>query len=177
MSLEKAEALQGINVKSLTSFLALAGVAMFLPFFIHIQWITGPIINAVLILVLFLSGIRSAVIVALVPSLMAMSGGLLPIVLSPMVPFIMISNIIYIFFIDYIYHRSKTENGGYWAGILTGSVVKFLFLLLSITALTKLITKKELTLKIAQILSWPQLATAIAGGFLAWVILKWLRRI
>ena len=95
--------LEKVNAQALTAFIGLAGIATALPFFIHLQWITGPIINAIFILVLFLVGIRSALVVALIPSLMALSGGLLPAILAPVVPFIMIGNAIYVLAIDRIY--------------------------------------------------------------------------
>lgn len=176
MEIIKEQILAKVNVQSMTRFIALAGVAMFLPFFIHLQWISGPIINAILILILFLVGIRSAMVVALVPSLMALAGGLLPAILSPVVPFIMISNAIFVLSIDRIYDWSKNSSRGYWIGVLTGAVLKFLFLYISVSFITKLLIKQELAVKVAQMMSWPQLATAILGGMIAWVILKWLKR-
>ncbi|HMB66218.1 MAG TPA: hypothetical protein VKO42_05055, partial [Patescibacteria group bacterium] len=100
MYYNKENALVRANYQALANFLVLAGVVTFLPFVYHVQFVTGPIINAVFVLSLFLLGIRSAVVIALVPSLMALSGGLLPAVLAPAVPFIMIGNIIFIFIID-----------------------------------------------------------------------------
>ena len=117
MVIVKEQILDKVNTQNLAKFIILAGVALFLPFLIHLQWITGPIINALLILILFLVGIRSALVVALIPSLMALAGGLLPAVLAPAVPFIMISNVIYILTIDRFYDRSKNSETGYIRGI------------------------------------------------------------
>ncbi|MDO8668444.1 MAG: ECF transporter S component [bacterium] len=176
MEIIKEQTLEKVNVQSMTRFVALAGVAMFLPFFIHLQWISGPIVNALLILILFLVGIRSALVVALVPSLMALAGGLLPAVLSPVVPFIMISNAIFVLSVDRIYDWSKDSSRGYWIGVLVGAILKFLFLYISVSFIAKLLIKQELAVKVAQMMSWPQLATAVLGGMIAWVILKWLKR-
>ena len=172
----KESLLSGVNVRSLTQFVGLAGIALFLPFFIHLQWLTGPIVNAILILILFLVGIRSAMVVALVPSLMALSGGLLPAILAPTVPFIMIGNAIFILSIDRIYDWSKNMNRGYWLGVLAGAFLKFVFLYFSVNLITKLLIKQDLAVKVTQMMSWPQFATAIKGGMIAWVILKWLKR-
>ncbi|MCD4762172.1 iron hydrogenase, partial [bacterium] len=79
-----------VNTRAIARFLALAGVASALPMFIHLQWLTGPLVNAILILALFLIGIRSALVLCMIPSLMALASGLLPAVLAPVVPFIMI---------------------------------------------------------------------------------------
>ena len=165
-----------VNVRALTQFVGLAGIALFLPFFIHLQWLTGPIVNAILILILFLVGIRSAMVVALAPSLMALSGGLLPAILAPTVPFIMIGNVIFVLSIDRIYDWSKNMNRGYWLGILAGAFLKFVFLYFSVNWITKLLIKQDLAVKVTQMMSWPQFATAVMGGMIAWVILKWLKR-
>ncbi|MDD4271774.1 MAG: hypothetical protein PHF50_03140 [Patescibacteria group bacterium] len=175
-NITEEEILGKVNVQSLTQFIALAGVALFLPFFIHLQWISGPIINAILILILFLVGIRSALVVALVPSLVALAGGLLPAILAPAVPFIMISNAIFILSLDRIYDWSKNMNRGYWLGVLIGAFLKFVFLYVSVSWITKLLIKQELAVKVAQMMSWPQFATAVMGGMIAWIILKWLKR-
>lgn len=169
--------LEQVNTAELTKFIALAGMAVVLPFFIHIQWLTGPIVNAILVICLFLIGIRSALILCVVPSLMALAGGLLPAVLAPVVPFIMISNMIFILTIEYIYSRSINANKGYWLGLVVGAFLKFIFLFFSVNFISKLLIKQELIAKVAQMMSWPQFATAVIGGMIAWIVLKWLRRI
>jgi hypothetical protein len=169
--------LEKVDIRSTTSFLALFGAAAFLPFFIHLQWLSGPIVNMILILVLFLVGIRSALVLCLVPSLMALSGGLLPAVLAPVVPFIMISNVIFVLSVDWFYNNIIHQVKGYVFGVLVGAGLKFLFLLASVNFISQLLIKQELAVKVAQMMSWPQFATAVTGGLLAWVILKWLKRI
>lgn len=176
MTILKEEVLAEVNTKTLTGFLALAGAAIILPFFIHVQLLTGPIINAIFVLALFLVGIRSALIICLIPSLMALSGGLLPAILAPVTPFIMIGNAIFILTIDWFYNNAKNSNSGYWLGIILGAALKFAFLFLSVSFITRLLIKQELAVKVAQMMSWPQFATAVMGGIIAWVALKWLKR-
>ena len=166
-----------IDVRSVSTFLGLAGLTILIPFFIHLQWLTGPFVNAMLIITLFILGIRSALILCLIPSLMALSGGLIPPFLAPAVPFIMISNVIYILCIDWLYNNFKDNASGYWWGVFVGSTAKFLFLLFSMNFIARIMTKSEWTAKVAQMFSWPQLATALIGGMIVWVILKWLKRI
>lgn len=166
-----------INVKSLSQFIALAGIATIVPFYIHLQWFTGPLVNAILIIVLFLVGIKGALVLCLIPSLMALAGGLLPAVLAPAVPFIMISNVIWVLSVDTAYNRLKNQETGYWTGIFIGAFLKFLFLFLSVPFITKLMLKQELAVKIAQMMSWTQFATALAGGLIAYAALKWLKRL
>jgi len=176
MTNQKIGTLTRVQVEVLTKFLAISGVAIIMPFFVHTQWLTGPIVNALLILSLFLVGIRSAVFIALVPSVVALSSGLLPAVLAPMIPFIMIANILFILVIDYVSNTLQNKNISYWTAILSASVIKFAFLFLSVSVISKLLLKSELTVKVAQILSWPQFYTALLGGVIAFVILKWLKK-
>jgi hypothetical protein len=173
----KEQSLAQVNPRTIAQFLLLSGIAIFVPFFIHLQWATGPMVNAILIIVLFLIGIRSALVLCLIPSLMALMGGLLPAVLAPVVPFIMISNVILVLSIDWLYRNIKDPNKGYWIGLGAGAFLKFIFLFLSIGSIGKLLLKQELTLKVAQMMSWAQLATALTGGMIAFIVLKWLRRI
>lgn len=179
----KEKIIEQVNARALIQFLGLAGIATFLPFVVHAQWLTGPIVNAILILALFLAGIRSALTLCLIPSLMALSGGLLPAVLAPVVPFIMISNVILVLAIDYATGRQSRQGGmpnsakNYWLGVIIGAGLKFLFLFLSVNVIAKLLIKQELAMKVAQMMSWPQFATAVTGGLIAWAILKRLKRV
>ncbi len=177
MMYTKEQAAAQVNAVAIAKFLSLASVASLLPFYIHMQWITGPMVNAILIIVLFLVGVRAALVVCLVPSLMALSGGLLPAVLAPVVPYIMISNVIFVLAVEFFYHNMKDNVRGYWTGVFIGALLKFLFLFASVSVIGKLLIKQELAVKVAQMMSWPQLATAVAGGMLAYIFLKWLRRI
>ena len=165
------------NVASLANFLVLASIAVFTPFFIHVQWLTGSIVNAVLIIVLFTVGVRSALVLCLIPSLMALAGGLIPPILAPIIPFIMMANVILVLAVDRVYYYFKNDLKGYWFGLMSGAILKFLFLYFSLNIISKLLIKQELMAKVAQMMSWPQLATAITGGFIAWIFLKKIKKI
>ena len=168
----KEKTFERINTNSIAQFAGLASIAMFLPFILHIQWITGPIVNAILILTLLKFGFRNAIVLATVPSLMALSGGLLPIILAPVVPFIMISNMILISCVDWAYNNFEDNRKGYWFGVLLGASLKFVFLFLSVNIISGLLIRQELAVKVAQMMSWPQLYTALLGGVIAWGVWK-----
>lgn len=139
-------------------------VATFAPL-LKQQAITGPIINAVLFIAIVLLGIQGAVLIALIPSLIALSVGLLPQVLAPMVPFIMVSNVILVLVFSYLRKRN------YWTGMISASVLKFLFLFSTSFVVVNLITKQAIAQKAAAMLSWPQLLTVLAGGVIAYLVL------
>ncbi len=175
----KEQIMARVDIRATARFLALAGTATFLPFVIHVQFITGPIVNAILSLALFLVGVRSALVICLIPSMMALAGGLLPAILAPVVPFIMIGNVILVLCVDYAVRRQITPSRAknYWIGVLIGAGLKFAFLFFSVNFISKLLIKQELAVKVAQMMSWPQFATAVAGGVIAWAMLKWLNKI
>ena len=147
-------------------FLGLLALVTVVPFFVHNQLITGPMVNAVLFIATAVVGIPGAVLIALVPSVVALSGGLLPAVLAPAVPFIMIGNVILIL----TFHYAKKKN--FWLGMIGGSVLKYLFLFGSTSLVVSLLLKSEMAEKASLMLSWPQLATALVGGIIAWGVLK-----
>jgi hypothetical protein len=171
----KEKVLTLINTAQMARFLGLASIIIIVPFLIHSQWITGPIVNSILIITLFLIGIRGAMVLALVPSMLALAGGLLPAVLAPAVPFIMIGNVILILAVDFIYKQLKNKTRGFWLGVTAGALLKFLFLYASINIISQLLIKQELAVKIAQMMSWPQFYTALMGGVIAWAGLKRLK--
>ncbi len=177
MNYTKEKILERLNVKTLSNFIALSGLAMFVPFFIHLQWLTGPMVNAILIITLFLVGIRSALVLCMVPSLMALSGGLISPILAPAIPFIMLSNVILVLTVDYFYNNIKDNAKGFVTGVLTGAFLKFAFLFLAINIVADLLIKQELAPKIAQLFSFTQFLTAVSGGMIAWVFLKFLKRV
>jgi hypothetical protein len=152
-------------------FVLLIGAASLIPAICHQQTITGPIVNAILFISTVILGIQGAILVGLVPSVIALSVGLLPAVLAPMVPFIMIGNAILIFAFGYL--REKN----FWLGVILASVLKFLFLFGTSSIVINLLLKKEVASKVAAMMSYPQLLTAIAGGFIAYIALKIIRKI
>ena len=170
---DKVKILTQINWQYLVRFGILLGVAVGVPMIGHSQWITGPIVNATLIAAVFVVGIRGALLIGMLPSVIALGGGLLPAPLAPMVPFIIIGNAILILLIDW--SRRIDIRNNYWFGLLVGAGLKYLFLFLSSGVVVRLLLQQSLATKVAQMMSWPQFVTAVVGGVVAWGILKVIR--
>lgn len=153
----------------IAQFAALLGIATAAPLF-HNQPITGPIVNATLFVAVILLGTQSAILIGLIPSLIALSVGLLPAVMAPMIPFIMMGNTILILVFGFF------KKGNYWLGVILASVLKFLFLFATSSIVIDLLFKKEVAQKVAAMMSWPQLLTAFAGGVIAYLILKSIKK-
>lgn len=151
------------NDRTLQISVALSALIFFIPAFVHQQLLTGPIINALLLLSFLYLGKSKAFFLALIPSTVALSRGLLPLTLAPMVPFIMISNCLYI----ELFARLRAETPARDAlAVVLAAVAKATFLF----GISKLVMINILSValadKIALMMSWPQLATALLGGFL-----------
>jgi len=161
----KTIALSRVSIKPFL-VMGLLSASIFLPSLIHQQAITGPLINAILLLTTSLAGPSAAIMTGLIPSVVALSRGLLPVVLAPVVPFIMIANAVYI--IVFAQLKEKSFAGA----VAAASVLKFGFLhLVSQVLLAQLLPGKFLTIA-SKMMSWPQLATALVGGLIAWVALQ-----
>jgi len=151
------------------TFVVLLGIAIAAPLF-HNQFITGPIVNATLLAAVALVGMQGAIFICLIPSVIALSVGTLPAVLAPMVPFIMIGNVILVSTFGYL------RNKNYWLGLVSGSVLKFAFLFGTSSIVTNLLLNQQVAAKVAAMMSWPQLVTALAGGLLAYGFLRSTKR-
>ncbi len=157
------------TILSITYFIILLAIATFAPF-LKSQTITGPIVNATLFISVLILGAENAILVGLVPSLVALSVGFLPAAISPMIPFIMAGNAILVV----VFNFFRRKN--YWLGVILASVLKFLFLWSSSSIVINLLLKKEIAQKAAAMMSWPQLLTALAGGVIAYLILKGIKK-
>lgn len=135
------------------------------------QAITGPIVNAALFISVGVLGTQNAILVGIIPSVIALSVGLLPPILAPIIPFIMLGNTILIVVFGYFKERN------YWLGIILASILKFVFLFGASSIVIDLLLKKEIAQKAALMFSWPQLATALVGGLIAYFVLRSIKRI
>lgn len=158
-------ALSKNKITYLTLFVSLFIVAYFAPF-LKQQLVTGTIVNATLFITVSLLGTRAGIIMAMIPSLIALAVGTLPTPLAPMLPFIMLSNI----FLVLIF---KVLEKKYFLAITIASTLKFAFLFLSSSIIINLLLKNELAQSIIIMMSWPQFITALLGGLLAYLFLRY----
>lgn len=158
-----------IREKALTISILVALTA-FLPIIIHSQFITGPIVNMSLILATFLIGPFEAAFLGLMPSVLALISGLLPMALAPIIPFIMISNAILIG----TYHYFGKKN--FRVSIFIASSLKFLFLYGVSNFIITILLGNKVAPALVIMMGWPQLFTAVMGGILAYIILSFMRK-
>jgi hypothetical protein len=126
------------------------------------QFVTGTIVNATLLIAVCSVGVYGGLLVAVVPSMIALTSGLLPAVLAPMVPIIIIGNVLLVL----VFAGLRKPN--YWLGAITAAVLKFGFLAGMTGLLAGLLVNAKMVSSVMYMLSWPQLLTALAGGLLAY---------
>ncbi len=158
------------NLYFLSTFVLMIGSAVVAPLLGH-QALTGVVVNATLFLATGILGLSSGILVSLVPSLIALATGLLPPVLAPMVAFIMAGNVLLVLTFNFFKDRN------YWLGMILASVLKFSFLLGTSSIVISLLLKKEIASQVAMIMSWSQLVTALGGGYLAFFLLKKIKKV
>ena len=165
MNYIKSLAINKGTALNIALFSSLIMLATFAPL-IKIQAITGTLINASLFIAVGLLGLEAAILIGLIPSLIALSIGLLPAMLAPMIPFIMAGNIILVITFNCLNKKNCLLGAG------VASIIKFLFLFSSSAIVINFFIKGEITANIAAMMSWPQLFTALAGGLIAYLVLK-----
>ncbi len=134
------------------------------------QWLTGPLVNALLLLTVEWVGVNQAILVGMVTPLSAAMSGVLPLPLLAMIPFIAMGNATLVS----VYGALRARNR--WLALGGGAVLKFALLA---TVVTLLVARPlsvviagqaqplALPVAIVEMMRWPQLATALAGGLIA----------
>jgi hypothetical protein len=143
------------------------------------QPITGPLVNALLILTVEWSGVNLAVIVGMVTPVGAALRGILPLPLVVMIPFISLGNAILVS----LYGLLRPWNR--WLALGLAALSKALFLYGTMLVLVARPLHLEMGGKDQSVvmpnafltmMSWPQLVTAIAGGLLAFGVQRLVTR-
>jgi len=124
------------------------------------QPITGPLINTVLYLAALLVGSWGGIIIGVCTPVIAFMRGILPAPLGPMIPFIALGNGVLVIVFSLLKGKNKIF------GIIIASLAKYLILF---TAVSFIVDVPD---KIAQIMSLPQLFTALSGGVIAMLAYK-----
>jgi hypothetical protein len=150
--------------------ISLLSVLLFIPALVSKQAIVGPLVNASLILSLIFFGQSQAFVFAILPSTVALSSGLLPAPMAPIIPFIILSNIIYLK--TFVFLNEKKLNS---VAILAAAFLKSLFLTIVVRTIMFNLLSPTITENLINMMTWPQLWTATVGGYLALAIKKHVR--
>jgi hypothetical protein len=127
------------------------------------QPITGPLINTVLYLSALLVGSWSGIIIGICTPVIAFMRGILPALLGSMIPFIALGNAVLVVVFSLLKRKNKV------LGIIFASLIKYAILTITVKFIVGVPDK------IAQIMSLPQLFTALSGGVIAILAYKALK--
>ncbi len=162
----------------LAAFGVLLALALLIPALGWPQPVTGPLVNALLLITAETLGPAPAVALGLVTPLGGLLHGVLPLPLAVMIPFIMLGNATFVALYATLHRRNR------WVALVAAAVSKFGLLCAAVNlwavhplALTVDGVRRTVTMPVAfvNMLSWPQLVTAFAGGLLAFAVLRVLK--
>lgn len=128
------------------------------------QYLTGPLVNAMLIISALSTGFWGSAVVGALTPIIAFMRGILPPMLGPAIPFIVLSNLAFVFTF------LAVKNFNEYVGIAAAAVIKFLIL----AGVTEFII--QVLPQIARMLQLPQLITAISGGIFAIIFWRVLQK-
>jgi len=146
-------------------FVAMVAVAVVIPF-AKFQPVVGSVVNATLFLSVYYLGISGGIMVGLLPSVISLSVGLLPLVLAPVIPFIMLSNALLAVVFGTL--RMKTLPGA----VFVAALAKFVFLWSLTYLLAGFLTQSHGLQLVAKMFGPVQFLTAFAGGLVFLVAIK-----
>jgi len=168
---EKILAIENLNylfkISMLVGIVAIAQIYFSQP-------ITGSLVNMALFLSAWFFGIRKeSSFIAFVPSLIAFLQGQLPFIMAPMIPFIILGNIILMGSFLLLIKKS----GNYLTAIISAGFIKFLFLFASSQFLLHFVLKNAVAEKFAIMMNWPQFLTALLGGIMFYLIVNFYKKV
>ena len=145
------------------------------------QFVVGSAVNLVLIVAAVLSGLYSALAVAVVSPFTAFLFGIgTP--FFALVPFIAIGNFVIVLVWFLMVKKVRTESNAYIrmiAALIVGALLKFAVLYLTIAQLAVpfiLDVNEKQGAALSAVFSWPQLVTAAIGGAIAILIIPILKK-
>ncbi|MHB1414281.1 MAG: ECF transporter S component [Chloroflexota bacterium] len=142
-----------------TKMALLLALGLLIPSFGWDQQVTGPLVNALLLVSVSTVGVVGAVMVGVLPSLMALVRGVLPLPMVVMVPYIILGNAALVV----VFALLRSRN--YWLGLSVAAALKAGLLALAVTNLV------VVPANLAILMQWPQLYTALLGGVIAYTAL------
>lgn len=162
---EKSRGLRFITRTAILLAIVLAVQSLRLP-----SYFTGPVVNAVLILAALFSGPLSGITIGCITPIVALLMGIIPPVAAPLVPLIVAANITLV-----VVFVALDRLNRYLAW-LVAAVAKFAVFYLG---LNYLLGAFGITLPAPLIVAFqlPQLYTALAGGFLAVIMARYLKNV
>lgn len=173
------------NVRTITQTAVMLALLIVVQLFTRSfgQFITGSLVNLILLVSVFMIGIYGGLTIAVLSPILAFAAGIGPAFVQ-IIPFIAIGNALLVIIAwliagKHIRCSSTKEFTASVVGLVVASACKFLFLWIGVVmiALPTIpgIKEKQLAV-IGAAFSWPQLVTALIGSALALIIVPQLKK-
>lgn len=135
------------------------------------QPVTGPAVNAILLLSVLLVGWKSATGIGVITPLFALIRGQLPPVLAPMVPFIMLGNAVLVlsFTALWRFRKIRSEMPRFVLGVGLAAILKTAWLWMAAVWTVPVILGKQIPHTVVTAMTLPQFVTAVLGGMITWI--------
>ena len=150
-------------------------LALAIPAFGWPQAVTGTLVNALLLLTVELLGVGPAIALGAMTPLAGLMHGVLPLPMAVMIPFIMLGNATLVS----LYAALRSHDRFVALGVAAVAKAAVLYAAVTLLAvrpldLAMLGASRPVAMPAALVamMSWPQLVTAVAGGLLAFAILR-----
>lgn len=130
------------------------------------QLLTGTLVNGLLVVSVFSLGVGGSVLLALLPSSVSLFFGLLPAAMAPMIPFIIMSNILMVLMVN----AFKGKN--YFIGGFLGAIIKASFLFFVSYIMFNFFLQGAGAKAASSMMGYMQLLTASLGVVLAYPVVK-----
>jgi hypothetical protein len=149
--------------------------ALAIPAFGWPQPVTGTLVNALLLLAVELLGVGPAIALGALTPLGGLMHGVLPLPMAVMIPFIMLGNATLVSLYGALRGRNR------FLAVGAAAAAKFALLYAAVTvlaarplelALTGAAKTVTMPPALVQMMAWPQLVTALAGGLLMLALLR-----
>lgn len=153
-----------IKIKWLTRTAFLLAIALVFQMGGFPQPITGPLVNTILYLAAMIVGWQGGILIGILTPLIATLRGILPPPLAPLIPFIALGNSLMVVLFYWLKSKNKI------IALIVASFVKFLILFGAVNLLI------QVPPAISQMMSIPQLITALVGGIIALLVMAFLQK-
>ena len=147
------------------------------------QPITGPLVNAMLLLTALIINTTAGVMLGCITPVVAILRGQLPPALAPMIPFIVLANSVFVVVFGQIHHiffSNKQTRKRYLINIFAlfaSSLCKFLLLVLSVNILLPVFFGTDIPEIFIAAMTFTQFFTAMIGGLFALFLFKLLMKL
>lgn len=159
-----------ISTKTLTRTGVLLALTLAVQLLKLSQLITGTGVNTLLLVTLMMVGPLQASTIGIITPLVALMVGIMKPPMAPAIPFIMASNAVIVLVFHYLSNKNK------YMGLVAAAFAKFLVLFGATKLVLSTLLPPPILDKVAVTFGITQFFTAMAGGFLALIIVPMVKK-